>query len=324
MTYRVLVTEPIVESALKKLRRHCEVDIGERGQYDQPAKLARDIPGYDALLSMLSNPVDRSVIAAGKDLKIIANYAVGYDNIDTQAAREADIKVSNTPGVLTEASADIAFSLLLAAGRHICEAQAYVREGNFDGWDPLGFLGLELNGKTLGILGMGRIGQAVARRAGGFGMKVLYHNRRRVGSATETALNASYAESIEQLAREADVLSLNCPLTKETHHIVDAEILNMMKPHALLINTARGPVVDEAALADALHEGRLGGAGLDVFEEEPQLHPRLLTAPNCVVLPHIGSGTHETREAMGELAVSSIVGVLKGKKSGEISNLVVT
>lgn len=324
MTYRVLVTEPIVESALKKLRRHCEVDVGERGQYDQPAKLARAIPGYDALLSMLSNPVDRSVIAAGKELKVIANYAVGYDNIDTQAAKEAGIKVSNTPGVLTEASADIAFSLLLAAGRHICEAQAYVREGKFDGWDPLGFLGLELNGKTLGILGMGRIGQAVARRAGGFGMKVFYHNRRRVDSSTETALNATYAESVEQLAREADVLSLNCPLTKETHHIVDAEILNMMKPHALLINTARGPVVDEAALAAALHEGRIGGAGLDVFEEEPQLHPRLLTAPNCVVLPHIGSGTHETREAMGELAVSSILGVFNGKKPGEISNLVVT
>ena len=308
--------------SIQKLHKNYKVDIGRRGEFNTEEHLAAVIPGYDALLSMLSTPVTSTVIEAGKRLKIIANHAVGYNNIDLDAAREAGIKVANTPDVLTESSADCAMALLLSAARKICDAQQYLREGKFDGWEPLGFLGMELNAKTLGILGMGRIGTAVARRAKAFGMNILYHNRNRISKEIEEELSAEYAGDIKELARRSDILSLHCPLTEDTYHAIDAEMLSVMPAHALLINTARGPVVDESALADALHNRIIAGAGLDVFEEEPKIHPKLLSAPNCVLTPHIASATDQTREAIGMLAADAIIGVLEGKPESKIPQLI--
>lgn len=185
-------------------------------------------------------------------------------------------------------------------------------------------MGLQLSGSTLGIIGMGRIGQAVAQRAIGFNMKVIYHNRSRLPEETERSLNAEYIVDVRKLVAESDVISLHCPLTPQTRHLIDSEMISLMKPHSILVNTARGPVVDEAALAEALHNGKIGGAGLDVFEEEPAVHPELLSAPNCMILPHIGSATISAREAMGKLAAESIVSVLQGKADSEIPNLIVS
>jgi glyoxylate reductase len=258
MSYRVLITEPIVESVIQKLEQHFEVVVGERGQFYDEASLLEVIGDFDALLPMLSSPVTEKVLNAGNRLKVVANHAVGYNNIDIEAAQRAGIKVANTPGVLSESSADCAMALLLATARKIVEAQDFLYEGKFDGWDPLAFLGMELNGKTMGIFGMGRIGKAVARRAKGFGISILYHNRSRVEKEIEQELDAEYIPKLETLAARSDILSLNCPLTDETHHAIDADMLKRMPSHALLINTARGPVVDEEALAEALHNGDIG------------------------------------------------------------------
>ncbi|MDZ7689693.1 MAG: D-glycerate dehydrogenase [Balneolaceae bacterium] len=318
MAKRVLITEPIVDSVIQHLRNHYEVVVGKRGDFSTEEALVEAVPGFDALLPMLSCPITANVLSAGDKLKIVANHAVGYNNIDLNAARNAGIKVANTPDVLTESTADCAMALLLSTARKITEAQNFLLEGKFDGWDPLGFLGMELNGKTLGILGMGRIGTAVARRAKAFGMDIIYHNRSRVDQETEQQLEAELISDIQTLAKRSDIISINCPLTDNTYHAIDAEILDLMPEHAIIINTARGPVIDEAALAEALHNGTIGGAGLDVLEEEPEVHPRLITAPNCVLTPHIGSATHETREAIGMLAANAIIGVLEGKPDEKI------
>jgi glyoxylate reductase len=322
MEGKILITEPIIEDIIEGLKKEFHVDVGQRGQYNSVEQLVDVIGHYDALMSMLSNPVTEEVIEAGSNLKIIANYAVGYDNIDLQAAQKSGIYVANTPGVLSEACADFTWALLLAIARHLKSAEEYLRQGNYNVWEPLGFLGMELNGSTLGILGMGDIGKAVARRAKGFGMNVIYHNRNKVDAETEQRLNATYVSSPIELAAQSDILSIHCPLTDETHHLVDRELIHQMPDHTILINTSRGPVVDEEALADALHEHRLGGAGLDVFEEEPVVHPRLLSAPNCVITPHIASATEHTRRAIGCLAADAIKGVLNGKPPSSIPNLI--
>ncbi|MGK7369311.1 MAG: 2-hydroxyacid dehydrogenase [Candidatus Halalkalibacterium sp. M3_1C_030] len=322
MAYRVLITEPIVESVIQKLKEHFRVDVGERGDFNREEQLIKAIPNYDALLPMLSNPVTNRVIEAGENLKIIANHAVGYNNIDLEAAKKHDVKVANTPDVLTQSSADLAMALLLASARKIFEAQKYLKEGRFEGWEPLGFLGMELNGNTLGIVGMGRIGTALARRAKAFGMNIIYHNRSRVDEDLEKELDAVYIKSVKELARRSDVLSLHCPLTDETHHLLDREILSALPEHAIVVNTARGPVIDEEALAEALHTGRIGGAGLDVFEDEPDVHPKILNAPNCVITPHIASATHQSRKSIGMLAANAITGVLMGKPDSDIPNLI--
>jgi len=271
---------------------------------------------------MLSNPITKKVLEAAHKLKIVANFAVGYNNIDVETAKTLGIKVANTPDVLTEACGDFAMGLLMAVTRRFNEAEQYLREGNFTGWEPLGFLGMELRGKTLGIVGMGRIGQAFAYRARAFGMNIAYHNRSRVSPQIEDSLNAKFVSTIEELAKISDVLSLNCPLTNETHHLVNENLLKLMPTHSILINISRGPVVDEAALAYALQNKIIAGAGIDVFEKEPKVHPDLLKAPNCVLLPHIASATFETREAIGMLASKAIVSVLKGEHDRNIPNLI--
>lgn len=322
MAKRVLVTEPIIPSVIEKLEKHFQVDIGERGTYNDEKALIEAIPPYHALLTMLSNPVTEKVIAAGDNLKVIANHAVGYNNIDVEAARKYNVHVANTPGVLTESCAEFTLGLMLAVSRRLFEAQRYLLNGEFNNWEPLGFLGKELQGNTLGIIGMGRIGTAVARRARALGMKLQYHNRNHVSEDIEKKLNATYCSTVEELVKDADVVSLHCPLTDETHHLIDGEILSLMKDDAILINIARGPVVDEAALAEALHDDTIGGAGVDVFENEPEVHPRLQNAPNCVLTPHIASASYQTREDIGMLAANAIIDILNEKPVSEIPNLI--
>ena len=318
----LLITEPIPDDVIAYLKSFATVTIGEKGTYQSEEALIRDIPKYDGLLSMLSNPVSESVLKAGKNLQVVANFAVGYDNIDIQAAHDLGIKVANTPDVLTEACGDYAMGLLLALSRKFKEAEQYLREGKFTGWEPLGFLGMELRDRTLGIIGMGRIGQAFAHRARAFGMNIIYHNRSKVASEVEQQLEAEFVSDHKELAKRSDVLSLNCPLTNQTHHLVNKELLELMPTHALLINISRGAVIDEAELANALHAGEIAGAALDVFEEEPSVHEKLLTAPNTLLLPHIASATHRTREDIGMLAADAIISVLDGKPDHEIPNLI--
>ncbi|MGM0546990.1 MAG: 2-hydroxyacid dehydrogenase [Bacteroidota bacterium] len=322
MAPRVLITEPIIPSVIEKLQTHFDVVVGERGVYNEEQPLIRDIPEYDALLPMLSNPITEDVIAAGKNLKIIANHAVGYNNINIKAARKRNVAVANTPGVLTDSCAEFTIGLMLAVSRRFFEAQEYLLDGKFNDWEPLGFLGKELQDSTLGIIGMGRIGTGVARRAKALGMQVIYHNRSRVDKQKETELEATYFSSVEKLVSQSDVISLHCPLTDETHHLIDQQMLSLMSADTILINTSRGPVVDEAALAQALHDGTIGGAGLDVFENEPELHPKLHTAPNCVLTPHIASASYQTREAIGMLAANAIIGILKDTPKSNIPNLI--
>jgi glyoxylate reductase len=322
MPDRILVTEPIVPSVIETLRENFTVDVGERGAYNTEEALITDISKYDAILPMLSNPITEEVIKAGDKLQIIANHAVGYNNIDVEAAHRHDIYVANTPDVLTDSCAEFTLSLMLAVSRRLFEAQEFLLDGQFDGWDPLGFLGMELQDSTLGLVGMGRIGQAVAKRAKALGMDIIYHNRSRVSSAIEDDLDATYCDELESLIRQSDVISLHCPLTEQTMHLIDEKMLDMMKEQAILINTSRGPVVDEEALAQALHKGTIGGAGIDVFEEEPQVHPDLQTAPNCVLTPHVASASHQTREAIGLLAAQAIIKILHDQPLSEIPNLI--
>lgn len=322
MHRRVLITEPIIPSVIDKLEEHYTVDVGERGTYNDEDALLRDIPHYDAVLPMLSNPITEKVLAAGKNLKIVANHAVGYNNIDLQAAEKYDVAVANTPGVLTDACAEFTMGLMLAVGRRLFDAQKFLLSGKFKDWMPLGFLGMELKGSTLGIIGMGRIGQAVAQRAKAFGMNIIYHNRNKVDSNTEKQLDATYSSSVEHLAKQSDVISLHCPLTDETKHLIDSHILSVMGKNTILLNTSRGPVVDEEALAKALHNEIIGGAGLDVFENEPEVHPHLRDAPNCVLTPHMASASYQTRQAIGMLAADAIIGVLENRPKTEIPNLI--
>ncbi len=319
---KVLITEPIPEKAIAHLKQYANVTVGKKGFYSDEGNLLKDIAGYDGLLSMLSTPVSKKVLENAPDLKVVANFAVGYNNIDVEAAHKLNIKVANTPDVLTEACGDFTMGLLLAVSRKFNDAEAYLRAGKFKGWEPLGFLGMELRGKTLGIVGMGRIGRAFAERAKAFGMKIKYYNRNKVDSAIEEKLDAEYISSVEELASISDVLSLNCPLTPETHHLIDKNIFKIMPNHAILINIARGAVVNEADLADALHNNVIAGAGIDVFEKEPEVHPNLLTAPNCTLLPHIASATFETRDEIGLLAANAIISVLSGEPDSAISNLI--
>ena len=270
--------------------------------------------GASGVLCTLADRVDVELMdAAGPSLVVVSNFAVGVNNVDVAGATRRGIRVCNTPDVLTDATADLGFALLLSAARKVSDADRFVRAGGWTGWDPWGFLGVPVAGKTLGIVGMGKIGAAVARRSRGFSMKVLYHNRRRLPLAGEAGLAASYRD-LDALLAESDFVVLCVPLTPETRGLISTERLGRMKRTAVLVNIARGEVVDEEAVATALAEGRLFGAGLDVFEKEPRIHPRLLSAPSAVLLPHLGSATGDAREAMGRLATENLLAVLDGRE----------
>jgi glyoxylate reductase len=279
-----------------------------------PDQLRAALVDVDAVVCLLTDRLDRDAFAASRGrLSVVANVAVGYDNVDVAAATEHGIAVCNTPGVLDETTADLAFLLILAASRGSTGAEADLREGRWRGWNINHYLGRDVYGQALGIVGWGRIGQAVARRAAGFGMTVWHHARRDTG-------DRGYVHDLDALLARSDIVSLHVPLTDQTRHLIDERRLALMKPTSVLVNTSRGPVVDEAALAEALHAGRLFGAGLDVFEAEPAVHERLLTAPRTVLLPHIGSASQQTRLAMGRLAARSVVDVLAGRSPDTLVN----
>jgi glyoxylate reductase len=309
---RVLVTREIPEAGLRILRQSCDVTVFSSERQPSREELSNLLPDTDALLSMLTDTLDRELLTQAPQLRVISNYAVGYNNIDIQAANDLGISVTNTPGAMTEATADIAWALLMAVTRRIVEADAYVRAGKWTGWAPSLLLGMEYGGKTLGIVGAGRIGLAIAKRARAFDMNVIYYNRRRLDEATEQQYGLTYAD-LDTLVSTSDILSLSLPYSAESHHLFNADLLARLKPTAYLINTARGPIVDEAALVEALQQGRLAGAGLDVFEKEPEVHPGLLELSNVVLAPHLGSSTVETRDRMAVLAAENIVRVLAGK-----------
>jgi len=270
--------------------------------------------GASGILSTLADRVDAELMdAAGPSLSVVSNFAVGVNNVDVAGATRRGIRVCNTPDVLTDATADLGFALLLSAARKVSDADRFVRAGSWTGWDPWGFLGVPVAGKTLGIVGMGKIGAGVARRSRGFSMKVLYHNRRRIPPSEEAELAASYRD-LDALLAESDFVVLCVPLTPETRGLISTERLGKMKRTAVLVNIARGEIVDDEAVAKALAEGRLFGAGFDVYEKEPLVHPKLLSAPSAVLLPHLGSATGDAREAMGRLATENLLTVLDGRE----------
>lgn len=316
---KVYVTRPIPETGIKLLKsKGYQVDINPKDKVLSIAELEEKLAHYDGLLTLLSDKIDNEVLkSAGQQLKIIANYAVGFDNIDVKAATIKKIYVTNTPGVLTEAVAEHTFALLLAVAKRIVEADRFVRNGKYILWEPMGFLGPQVWGKTIGIVGLGRIGSFVAQIAHeGFQMKVLYYDVKR-NDEFEMRFSAKY-QAIGDLLRNSDFITLHVPLLPSTHHLINKERLHLMKKGAILINTSRGPVVDENALAAALKEERIGGAGLDVFEFEPKLAHGMKDLDNVVLTPHIASATTEAREAMSTIAAENIIAALVGKEPPNI------
>ncbi len=310
MPDRVLVTREIPEAGLRLLADFDVTVLAERPPTRD--ELLEAVRGTSGVLSTATEKMDGEVMdAAGEGLRVIANMAVGYDNIDVEAAGERGVVVTNTPGVLDETTADVAFMLVLAAARRLGEGERLLRAGKWEWWGPKQLRGLDVWGKRLGIVGMGRIGRAVARRGRGFGMEILYHNRSRKEDA-ENELGARYLD-LDDLLRESDFVSIHTPLTDETRHLISERELGLMRETAVLVNTSRGPVVDEGALAAALAEGRIFAAGLDVYEEEPKVHPDLFSLENVVLAPHLGSATTETRTAMADLAVRNAIAVLSGQ-----------
>jgi len=310
---RVLVTARLPGDAAALLAREHEVDHYE-GPLPLPrSELFRRVEGVEGLLCLLSEKIDREVMDRAPSLKVIANYAVGTDNVDLALAKERGIGVCNTPGVLTETTAELAFALLLSLSRRIVEGDKFVREGRFTGWEPDLLLGRDIFGAQVGVVGMGRIGQAFARRAKACGARILYTNRGRLPPEQEGPLEARLVP-LDDLVRESDFISVHCPLTKETRGLFSRERLLRMKPTAYLINTGRGPVVDEAALVEVLREGKIAGAALDVYEKEPQLAPGLAGLSNVVLVPHLGSASVATREEMARMCARDILAVLAGQK----------
>ncbi len=311
MPEKVLVTREIPEAGLRLLEGFDVTLLFERPPTRD--ELLEAVRGANGVLSTATEKMDGGVMdAAGDGLRVVANMAVGYDNIDVEAARERGVVVTNTPGVLDETTADVAFMLMLAAARRLVEGERLIRSGRWEWWGPKQLRGLDVWGKRLGVIGLGRIGLAVARRARGFGMEILYHNRSRK-EAAEKEVGARYLD-LEDLLRESDFVSVHTPLTDDTRHLIGERELGLMRPDSVLVNTSRGPVVDEDALADALEERRIFAAGLDVYEEEPKVHPKLLELENAVLAPHIGSATVETRDRMATLAAENLRAVLRGEQ----------
>jgi glyoxylate reductase len=308
----ILISRSLPAEAVTRARARAEVDANEADSPLPRNELIRRLQGRQGLVCMISEAIDEELLAACPDLKVASNVAVGFNNIDVAAATRRGVVVTNTPDVLTETTADFAWTLLMAIARRMVEADRYVRDGKFDQWKNMLLLGGDVHGKTLGIVGFGRIGRAMARRAQGFGMRVLYQDAVSADSATERDLRASRTD-IASLLRESDFVTLHTPLLPETRHLINAQSLKTMKKTAYLINASRGPVVDEAALAQALKEGWIAGAGIDVFEDEPKVHPGLMGLPNVVLAPHIGSASWETRLQMANLAVDNCLAVLEGR-----------
>jgi len=310
---KVYITRRIPEPGIEMIRKEHDVEVNPYDRVLTREELLQAVKGRDGILCLLTDKIDAEFFdAAGPQLKVVSNYAVGYDNIDVDEATKRGIVVTNTPGVLTETTADLAWALIMSVARRIVEADKFTRAGKYEGWAPMLFLGQDVHGKTLGIVGMGRIGQAVARRAKGFNMKVLYNDIRRIPEELEKELNATFA-SMDEVIENSDFISLHTYLSPETYHLINEEKLKKMKKTAYLINTSRGPVIDEAALVKALKEGWIAGAGLDVYEFEPKLVPGLAECENAVLLPHIASASVETRTKMATMAAENLLAVLAGR-----------
>jgi glyoxylate reductase len=303
----ILVTRRLPSSVLARLSEAGTVDLFEGSTAMTPEELRARVAGKHAIVCMLTEQIDRQVVDAGTMLKVVANVAVGFNNIDVAYARSRGIAVTNTPDVLTDSVADFTWALILAVTRRLAEGDRLIRRGDWKGWAFDFMLGSELRGKQLGLIGVGRIGRAVAARAAVFGVRVAYTSRRPIDFAGAEGM------SLDRLLTTSDIVSLHVPLTPETRHLIDRKALARMRRSAYLVNTARGPVVDEAALAWALEAGLIAGAALDVYEQEPTVHPDLLGLENVLLVPHLGSGTTETRTAMADLAVSNVLAVLRGE-----------
>lgn len=310
----VLITRRVPPPAVQMLQdAGLSVDLFDQDDPPTRAALLARVPGISALVAMLSEKVDATLLdAAGENLKVVANFAVGYDNIDLAACKARGVRATNTPGVLTDATADLAWTLILAAARHVVAGDRLVRADQWTGWQPLQLLGLQLSGATLGIVGAGRIGTAVALRSQGFDMRVLYCDSR-ANAEIEQQLGAQRV-ALDELLAAADVVSLHVPLTAESRHLIGPAQLQAMKTTAILVNTSRGPVVDEGALVTALRAGQIAAAGLDVYEYEPRVTPGLMELPNVVLLPHLGSATTATRQKMSQMVAENVLAVLQGRE----------
>ncbi|MFP4050917.1 MAG: 2-hydroxyacid dehydrogenase [Thermoplasmata archaeon] len=315
----VFVTRKIPEIGLNKVKEKFETEINPHPRMLKKEEIIEGVKGKDALLCLLTDEIDEEIIEAGEDLKVISNYAVGYDNIDVEAANERRIAVTNTPGVLTEATAEMAWSLIFAVVRNIVKGDKYVREDKFEGWDPTLMIGHEVHNKTLGVIGMGNIGSCVARKSKAFDMDVLYYNRSRRKNI-EKEIGAEYVDK-ESLLSKSDIVTLHVPLTDETEEMISWEELDTMKESSYLINTARGEVVNEEALIETLRENGIGGAGIDVYSDEPYgANPNYYDLDNVVLTPHLGSASHRARDGMSKMAADNLIAVLEGRMPENIVN----
>ncbi|MDP8221660.1 MAG: D-glycerate dehydrogenase [Candidatus Stygibacter frigidus] len=318
MRARIYVTRRLPECVMQQLEKIYEVKCNPYDRNMDQEELKEAIRKCDVIITMLADRIGRDIIELNPDLKGICNYAVGYNNIDVQAATESGIPVCNTPGVLTETTADLTWALIFAAARRIVEADRYTRAGKFTGWAPMLMQGQDIYGKTLGIIGAGRIGEAVARRSMGFGMKVIYHNHHENKWMNEH-LQAEH-KTLEEVLKESDIISMHIPYNQETHHLVDTEQFRMMKPTAVLINTARGKVINEQELINALQRKQIAAAGLDVYYNEPEVPEEMIALDNVVIVPHIGSASCETRVRMAELVRDCAAACLAGVMPPAIVN----
>jgi glyoxylate reductase len=316
---RVLVTREISPEAFARLKQHFTVEGNQKDLPVSPRQLLQRLKGKAGLVSGPTDQITEDVLARNPQLRIVCNVAVGYNNFDVAAATKHGVMLTNTPGVLDDTTADLTWALILAAARGLSNADRTVRAGKWKRWRMMDFLGQDIYGKTIGICGFGRIGRGVARRAMGFGMKVLYASRSRASGSIEEEFRASYVDK-QTLLRESDVVTLHLPLFPETRHYIGARELSLMKPTAILVNAARGPIVDERALVQALKRGRIFAAGIDVYEKEPALAPGLASLPNVVLTPHIGSGTVETRLKMSNMAVANCIAGLTGQRPPNLLN----
>jgi gluconate 2-dehydrogenase len=319
MKPKILVTREVFDETLAFLAQHCAVESNQEDRAFDPEALARRLENKDGVMCALTDRIDDQLLARCPKLKAVANIAVGTNNIDLAACTARGVMATNTPGVLDDSTADLAWALILGTARRLTELERRVRAGEWTGWRLKQWLGIDVHHATLGIFGMGRIGQTIARRASGFEMKVLYHNRSRVAAALEQRLNATYV-SKEELLKQSDFVVLQVPYSPETHHMIGARELKLMKPTAILINPTRGGVVDDAALIAALRGGVIRAAGLDVFENEPRLNLEFLRLDNVVLMPHIGSSTEATRRAMALTAAQNLVAALTGGKPPNLLN----
>jgi len=306
---KIFITRNIPQPALDRLAEVFDISIHANDKAIGRQQLMEAVKDMDALLCLLTDSIDKELLESAPRLKCVSNLAVGFNNIDLEYANSRNIAVCNTPGVLTETTADLTWALLLACARRVVEADNYARSGRFEGWEPLLMLGVDVFSKTLGIIGMGRIGSAVARRAEGFGMKVLWFDPQ---VDPKTVSDKYERADLRHLCSSSDFISIHVPLTPDTHHLVNSELLSLMRPTAVLINTARGPIVDEEALIKALRDKKIAAAGLDVFENEPEIPAELLELENAVLLPHIGSASIETRTKMALMAAENAIAVIQG------------